>query len=247
MIITPIRSGKINEKDDIADILFSCLKEKIRYGDIIVFASKIVSLWQGRVSDLSLIEPSDYAIKLGKKYSLESEFTELVIREADHIVGGVDKAILTIKNNIFIANAGIDRSNAPGNHAILWPDKPFEAAHMLRKKIEKKFGIKAGVIIADSHCTPLRLGTSGIAIAYAGFCPVADERGRKDIFGRKLKITQRNIADSLAASAVLLMGEADEKMPFAIIRNSGVKIKETKKTNVIKPNDCIFSSLYPRL
>jgi coenzyme F420-0:L-glutamate ligase len=247
MIVIPIRSKRINKNEDILEIFASSLKKnKLKTGDIVVFASKIVSLWQGRVVKLSSIKPSKKAKKIAKKYSMEPEFAELVLREADHIFGGVKKALLTIKNNIFIANAGIDKSNAPDGYAILWPEKPFETADFLRRKIEEKFDVKIGLIIVDSHCTPLRLGTSGIALSFSGFEPVSDERGKKDIFGKKLKITYKNIADSLATSASFVMGESNEKTPFVIIRDSGVKIKENKKTISIKPKKCIFSPIYPK-
>ena len=45
---------------------------------------------------------------------------------------------------------------------------------------------------------PTRIGTTGIAIAVLGFEPVEDQRGKKDLFGKVLRVTFKAIADSLA-------------------------------------------------
>ena len=43
-------------------------------------------------------------------------------------------------------------------------------------------------------------------------------RGKEDIFHYRLKITQIAAADELAASASLLMGQADERIPVVHVR-----------------------------
>lgn len=79
-----------------------------------------------------------------------------------------------------------------------------------------------GVIISDSTCAPLREGVHGIAIGYAGFEGIEDCRSKKDIYGQKIHVTKRAVADGLADAALLVMGETDEKKPFALIRNAPV-------------------------
>jgi F420-0:gamma-glutamyl ligase len=155
--------------------------------------------------------------------------------------------MLTIKNNILIPTSGIDESNANGYY-ILWPKKPFECAKEIYDFIKKQFGLKAfGVIISDSHTTPLRTGIMGIGIAYYGFYPLRDYRNKKDIFKRKLKMSQTNIVDSLSASAVYAMGEGAEQTPIAIIEDVG-DIKFIEKTFKKDPlgidiDEDIYSSL----
>jgi F420-0:gamma-glutamyl ligase len=104
-----------------------------------------------------------------------------------------------------------------------------------------------GILISDSHCHPLRLGTSGIAIGWAGFEGVTDERGKKDLFKKKMHYTQMAVADCIASAANLLMGETDASIPFVIIR--GLKAQWTLKS--ASANDyfvgadvCIYRSLY---
>jgi F420-0:gamma-glutamyl ligase len=126
---------------------------------------------------------------------------------------------LTLKDNLLIPTSGIDESNANGYY-ILWPDQPFLAAKKLHQFVTKTHGLKKiGIIISDSRSNFLRFGVTGIAIGFYGFQPLKDYRGSKDIFDRTLKLSQNNIADSLAAAAVCQMGEGDEKTPIAIIEN----------------------------
>jgi F420-0:gamma-glutamyl ligase len=73
----------------------------------------------------------------------------------------------------------------------------------------------------------------GIAISFYGFNPLRNYVGKKDIFGRKLKMSQTNIADSLAATAVYTMGEGNEQSPIAIIEDAG---KISFNTNKNKHN-----------
>ena len=76
---------------------------------------------------------------------------------------------------------------------------------------------KIGGIITDSNILPLKWRAVGTAISHCGFKALYNYRSKKDIFGRKLSFSQINIADALAASAVLEMGEAGGKRPFCII------------------------------
>ncbi|MBI2638216.1 coenzyme F420-0:L-glutamate ligase [Candidatus Peregrinibacteria bacterium] len=225
-------------------------KEKISERDVLIISSKIVALSQGRVIELKTIRPSRRALKLQKiPYATGSEdprFIELILREADKVFPG--KMLTTLKNGMLIPAAGIDRSNIPDGFAILWPKNPWKTAQNLWKKMRSAFHIKKlGLVICDSHCQPLRWGTTGLALAWAGLNGVEDARGQKDIFGKKLQLTRKAVADNLASSALLVMGEAGEKTPFAIIRNAPVKFTyRPQRSNEIfvNPDECIFNGVY---
>lgn len=192
------------------DDLFSLLKESLfdlKEKSIIVFTSKIISIWQGRCLKMDLVKNKDSLIKKEADFYLERKKTLN------------NSCLLTIKNDLLIPSAGIDESNGWGYY-ILWPKNPFSAAKKIYQFIKKNYHLKKiGIIISDSHTIPMRRGTVGISIAHWGFEALKDYRGKKDIFGRKLKITQLNIADSLAAAATLVMGEGKEQTPIAIIEN----------------------------
>ena len=120
------------------------------------------------------------------------------------------------------------------------------SADNIRKEFKKKLNVDVGVIISDSHCVPLRTGTTGFALATSGFNAVIDERGKKDLFGKKIRITQRAVADGLASAAVVIMGETDERMPAVLIRNAPINLtnQPSKSSTYFLPNECLFSSIY---
>jgi coenzyme F420-0:L-glutamate ligase/coenzyme F420-1:gamma-L-glutamate ligase len=220
---------------------------QLENNDILAFASKIVAYSEGRLIRLADVEPSDKARKLATKFSLQPEFAELILREADVIYGGVEKAVLTLKSGIMTANAGIDNKNAPPGFVVLWPFNPREWARRTREDIRNKTGKRAGVLILDSGLIPLRTGTSGLALATAGFKPVRDTRGWKDIYGKPLVITRHAVADDLASAAHLLMGEAAEKTPIVLIREAPVDFDDAAygpKAMMMPLEECIFMSTF---
>jgi F420-0:gamma-glutamyl ligase len=94
--------------------------------------------------------------------------------------------------------------------------------------LQLKYGFNLGVVIADSRLMPTRIGTTGVAIACSGFSPVEDLRGKKDLFGNVLRVTQRAVADGLATMGIVIMGESDESRPAAIIRGAEVEWSNKK-------------------
>ncbi len=247
MQLFPIKTPLIQANDNLIEILISSIKElDLKDGDILVVSSKVIALTEGRIVNYKTVKPSEKAESLAKQYDLEPGFVELVLQEADKVFGGVKRAILTMKNNMFIANAGLDHSNAPEDHAILWPKNPSLSADNIRKEFKKRLNVSIGVIISDSHCSPLRTGTTGFALATSGFDAVVDERGKPDLFGKKMRITQRAVADGLASAAVVVMGETDEKIPAVLIRDTQIELtyQPSKSSTYFPPNECLFLSAY---
>jgi coenzyme F420-0:L-glutamate ligase len=196
----------------------------LKPGDIVAVTSKVVSYDEGCVVALAGLRPTKRAAALARRARLDPSFAKLVVDESDTVLGAVPGAIVTLKAGHLTANAGADQSNAPPGHAVVWPRNPWGSAERLRRLAAALARGPAGVVITDSHCEPLRLGTSGVALACAGFLPVEDVRGREDLFGHTMRITFRAVADGLASAAVLKMGEVDESTPAAILRDTGVPV-----------------------
>ncbi|MBI4133441.1 coenzyme F420-0:L-glutamate ligase [Candidatus Uhrbacteria bacterium] len=205
MMIEPVKTrALVPPQDDLLGAIRAALPAPGERS-IVAITSKVVSIWQGRCVPRDRVPDKD----------------ALIIREADkylprELVPG--KWLMhTIKNNLFIPTAGIDESNASG-HYILWPRDSKATARDLWQWLRASYHVRdIGVIITDSHTIPLRRGVLGISLAHYGFAPLRDYRGTVDIFGRKLVMTQSDIVDSLAAAAVLLMGEGAERTPLALI------------------------------
>jgi len=204
MHVEPIKTRIFNPpKDDLFKIFKSAIRS-IPEKSILAVTSKVVSIAEGRCVSGNGIGKED-----------------LIKREAEYYLPRVhvpgEFVTHTIKNNLVVASAGIDASNAAGYY-ILWPKDSYASARTIHAWIQKTYGVSdVGVLITDSHSIPFRRGVIGSALGYYGFLPLKDYRGKKDIFGRELIMTMTNIPDSLAVSAVVVMGEGNETTPVSLI------------------------------
>jgi len=171
-------------------------------GDILVITSKIVALSEGRVGKIE-------------------DKRKLIFKESKRVIE-TPWAFLTLTSDGWGINAGIDEANMK-DKIVLLPKDPHKTAELLKKNLKRLYSLKkVGVIITDTRSVPLRVGTVGRAIGYSGFKPIKSYIGKKDLFGRKSRVTQSNLVDALAASAVVVMGEGSEQTPVAIIKDAPV-------------------------
>lgn len=232
MQLIPLKTRLIEPNDDLLTIFTESLKKKRvkpQNGDIWVIASKVLAVSQGRIVSAK-----------NKK-----EENQIAKQEADHWLGGKPYHF-SVKEGILIPRSGVDASNIGRNKLVLWPKDLWGSTRKIWQQAKKQFKLqKFGIVLTDSTCRPLRHGVSNIALAWAGFEGIADARGQKDLFGKKLKVTRRAVADSLAASAGVLTGEGNEKMPFVLVRDAPVKFTDKeKKPRKFQPKDCLFAPVY---
>ncbi|MDE8653495.1 coenzyme F420-0:L-glutamate ligase [Novosphingobium album (ex Liu et al. 2023)] len=197
--------------------------EVLRPGDVCVIAQKIVSKCEGRRVALADVAVGAEARALAAKTSREAALLQLILDESSEILRATPAAVIARhRTGHVLANAGIDASNVEGGDAgsvLLWPVDPDASARAIRAGIGEVAGVRPAVVIADSMGRAWRIGTVGTAIGCAGIAAVEDRRGTgQDLFGRTLQATVIAIADSLAATAALVMGEGDEGTPVAILR-----------------------------
>ncbi len=238
-----VSTGIINPGDDIVSVLITALSGtnySLLEGDIIVIAESALATAEGRLINLGEVAPSREAITLADKFGLDPREVEVIIQESDSIVGGITGFLLCMKNGTLLPNAGVDASNAPPGYLVPLPRDPDASADRIRKEILARCGINTGVIVADSRTHAMRVGCSGVAIGCAGMPSVIDDRGRSDLFGRKLLVTKRALADNIATAAELVMGEADECIPIAIIRGLGLPMTDEVGIDAIAAEECLF-------
>lgn len=212
LFVQPIRTRIFKVGDKLSDFVKEHVDPKwIREGMVVVITSKVVSLAENQ---------------LVKKSSINKK--ELIQAEADHNFGEIGYGCyLTIKHGLFIASAGIDESNSENEEYILYPKDPFQSAKDLWSDLRQAWNLKhLGVLMTDSHTTPLRRGVTGISLAHWGFQGVRNMIGQEDLFGRRLQMTTINVADGLAAAATLMMGEGNECRPLAILRSDEIEFTE---------------------
>lgn len=239
-----LKTGLISAGDDLLKHL-SCAWERcgcgtVCRGDILVIAESAVAMAEGREVRLNEVTPGNEAQDLASRYGMDPRVVEVVLRESDWVVGGIPGFLLCMKNGTLLPNAGVDQSNAPLGSIIPLPLDPDGSAEQLRNQIQKVYGVDVAVIVADSRTHAMRLGCAGVAIGCAGMASVIDERGRKDLFGRELYVTRRAVADCIASAAELVMGEADESTPAALIRGLDLPMIAERGVASIDASECLF-------
>mgnify|MGYP006267483249 CR=1 FL=1 len=113
------------------------------------------------------------------------------------------------------------------------PKNPDRTARLIRKRIRKLTGKDVAVIISDTHGRPFREGEINVAVGVAGFTPIRDRRGETDLFGYVLRVKRTAVADELASAAELVIGQAKEGIPAAIIRGYSYPKSEKAKAKML--------------
>jgi len=200
--------------------------ESLADDDIVVVAQKIVSKAEGRLVRLIDVEPSGWASELAAQTARDPFVMQLIIDESSELLRTTEAAVIARhRTGHVLANAGIDASNVEGGEddvVLLWPLDPDASARAIRAELHALTGARPAVVIADSMGRAWRTGTVGTAIGCAGLTVLDDQRGREqDLFGRTLQATVIAVADSIAATASLAMGEGAQGTPALILRGGG--------------------------
>ncbi len=237
----------IQPGDVLAEVIWKGLRgENIELcdGDILVLAQKIVSKAENRLVNLAEISPSIKALEIAALAEKDPRFIELVLRESREVLRVRPGTVIVEHRLGFVcANAGIDHSNVrgaggdPADWVLLLPEDPDASAAALRRKLEELSGRRVGLMIIDSHGRAWRLGTVGVAIGFSGLPGLVDLRGKPDLFGYQLRVTQVAAVDELAASASLVMGQADEGVPAVHVRGFPFPLREGNIQELIRPKD----------
>lgn len=209
--------------------------------DILVVAQKIVSKSENRYRRLASITPGEEARDFAARCQKDPRFIQAVLDETERVIRcspGV--FIVRHRRGYCLANAGIDQSNidpVDDDVVLLLPEDPDASARQLRSEIRQLAGADVGIVISDSFGRPWRLGTTGVCIGCAGVLPIHDQRGQKDLYGRTLQVTQPAIGDEIAAAASLVMGEANEGRPLALLRGLSVIPGNPPATDLIRASN----------
>jgi coenzyme F420-0:L-glutamate ligase/coenzyme F420-1:gamma-L-glutamate ligase len=229
--------------DNIAELICSAAEVQgvtLQDEDILVVTHCIVSRAEGNIVDLDTVAPSEFARRIASEYGKDPALVETVLRESKRIVRmGGGNLITETRHGFICANSGVDRSNVLGDRNVaLLPKDPDSSADTIRQEVKRLTGSDVAVIISDTHGRPLRMGEINVAIGLAGMKPIRDRRGEKDLFGYVLTVKQTAIADELSSAAELVIGQASEGIPAAIIRGYKYpKSEDSSATQLVRPNE----------
>jgi coenzyme F420-0:L-glutamate ligase / coenzyme F420-1:gamma-L-glutamate ligase len=245
LTLTPIQKIPLIKKgDNLPNIIWDALlinQIKLIDNDILVITQKVISKAEGRSVNLSEVHISEKAREISKISNKNPHLIELILQESNEVLRVTSNHIIVEHRLGFVcANAGIDHSNVdsetgnPKDSYLLLPKNPDSSAQQIKKDLEIKSGVKIGILIIDSHGRAWRNGIIGTAIGIAGMPGLIDFRGKKDIFGYKLRITQIAAADELASAASLIMGQADEKLPIVHVRGFPYPLRKSSIKELIR-------------
>jgi coenzyme F420-0:L-glutamate ligase/coenzyme F420-1:gamma-L-glutamate ligase len=214
--------GEIVPGDDLpAIVLDAAARSGVTFldGDVVVVTHKVVSKAEGRlVATVS-----------------EEDHRAVVLAEATEVLRRRGSMVIAVTRHGFVcANAGVDRSNVPGDAVVLLPIDPDRSAHTLRTRWERATGARLAVVVSDTFGRPWRRGLTDVAIGVSGIDPILDLRGAPDATGRELEVTEIAVVDEIAAAADLVMGK-DRGIPVAVVRGLEWVRGDGRAVDLVRP------------
>jgi coenzyme F420-0:L-glutamate ligase/coenzyme F420-1:gamma-L-glutamate ligase len=233
----------IKKGDNLGQLIVETAKKQntpIQEKDVIVVTHVAVSKAEGNIINLDQVTPSERAKEIAQKINKDPAMVEVILQETKDIVRiGQNSIITETKSGVICANAGVDRSNVSGDRNVVpLPKNPNASAQNIRQEIKRLTGANVAVIVSDTHGRPFRMGEINVTVGVAGIKPIRDRRGEKDLFGYVLRIKQTAIADELSSAAELVIGQANEGIPAAIIRGYKYQTAENASaTELTRPKE----------
>jgi coenzyme F420-0:L-glutamate ligase/coenzyme F420-1:gamma-L-glutamate ligase len=215
--------------DEISDLILSTLRKsdtELIQGDIIVVTHSIVSIAEGKLYPLDQVKVTERASEIAERIGHCEERVEVALLEASEVMREDSVLITKTKHGLVTDFSGVDESNAPPDTFVALPNDSDESAKGISDALSKSAGFNVPVIISDTQGRPWRKGAVNVAIGVAGMSPFIHNAGKEDIYGKELRGSLVCIADQLASSAELVMGQADEGVPAVILR--GVEFDDDK-------------------
>jgi coenzyme F420-0:L-glutamate ligase / coenzyme F420-1:gamma-L-glutamate ligase len=242
--LTPIPDiPLVRPGDDLAALIIAACERSAlapAAGDVVVVAQKVVSKAEGRYVDLAPVRPSARAQELAAQVGKEARLVEVILQESRRVVRH-RPGVLIVEHRLgfVMANAGVDHSNVDpqmgAEPVLLLPRDPDASAAGLRDRLAAHFHAQLAVVITDSFGRAWRRGTVGVALGAAGLPSLLDLRGKPDLFGHALRVTQTGFADEIAGAASLVMGQADEARPVVLLRGLAWAGADAPAATLIRP------------
>ncbi|MBE3074007.1 MAG: coenzyme F420-0:L-glutamate ligase [Actinobacteria bacterium] len=228
--LTPLLGfPEVRRGDDLVKLVLKALQDnriELDDGDVLVVSSKIASKAMG------------LSAPLAERDDVVAAQTVRVVAERITPLG-ITSIVETVAGPVMAA-AGVDASNTADDSIVLvLPDDPDAVAAGIRVGVrtvwEARCGnhLRLGVVLSDTAGRPWRIGQTDFALGAAGIQVVDDLRGSTDADGRLLWVTERCVADEIAAAADLVKGKT-AGVPVAHIRGLGQYVHDGESTSDAK-------------
>lgn len=200
--------------DDLARAITDVLMRtgtELADGDIVVVASKAVSVAEKRYVDLAGVTPGPEAVELAARTGKPAEITQLILENSTQHYLATERGPIIARHPLGhqLTSAGIDRAGAAG--AWLLPADPDASARALRDALSAQTGATVAVVIADSDGRADRRGATAVSVGAAGVSPlrVTEHDGRRQ---------EETFTDLIAAAAGIILGQRGRGAPVAVLR-----------------------------
>ncbi|MFI8281385.1 coenzyme F420-0:L-glutamate ligase [Streptomyces sp. NPDC085929] len=206
--------GELRPGDDlsyaIADVL-TRTRTTLHGGDIVVVASKVVSIAEKRYVDLTRVIPSPDAVDIAARTGEPAEMVQLMLENSTRYFLVTERGPIIAWHTLGfqLVLAGINRAGTDG--AWLLPRDPDASAVALRNALIRSTGVEVAVVIADSDGRADRRGTTVISIGAAGITPLrtTEYKGKRE---------EETLTDMIAAAAGIVLGQRGRGVPVAVLR-----------------------------
>lgn len=239
--IIPILGFPIVEiGSDIVQLILDAIKKGnvvIKRGDIIVVSHTIVSIAEKSVVESKKINVTSRAKRVALSTQQKPQKVQVALDEASDILIEDVVLITRTSHGIITDMSGVDESNAPPGYYVTLPESPDASANRISKALSEEFGFRIPVIITDTQGRPWRRGAVNLAIGIAAMSPFTENAGKRDLYGRKLRSSLICLADEIAAAAELVIGQADEGIPVAIVRGISPTKDNGSANQIIRDKD----------
>ncbi|GAB3598925.1 hypothetical protein GCM10027446_30200 [Angustibacter peucedani] len=197
---------EVSAGTDLAAVLLAAVTaagRSLETGDVLVVSSKVVSKALGLVAETA------------DRDAVVAEQTVRVVAER-RTPRGLSQVVESAAGPVMAA-AGVDASNTAPGTVLTLPADPDAEARALRRALRAAGAPVVAVVVSDTAGRAWRRGQSDLALGCAGLDVVEDLRGTTDASGQVLEVTERAVADEVAAAADLVKGKASG-IPAALVR-----------------------------
>ncbi len=198
----------------------------LRYRDVVVVTSKVVSKCEGRL----VPAPPDAEER-------DALRRKLVDDEAVRVLARKGRTLITENRlGLIQAAAGVDGSNVGRDELALLPVDPDASAAALRGGLRERLGVDVAVVVTDTMGRAWRNGQIDAAVGSAGLAVLRGYAGAVDRHGNELLVTEVAIADEVAAAADLVKGKLTGT-PVAVVRGLNVADDGTTARDLLRPGE----------
>ncbi|MGC4949050.1 coenzyme F420-0:L-glutamate ligase [Streptomyces sp. DT224] len=208
---------EVRPGDDVASAITDVLSRTgttLLDGDVVVVASKVVSIAEKRYVDLADVTPSAEALDLSARTGKPAAVVQLILDHSTEHFLATERGPIIARHHLghVLTSAGIDRAGDEG--AWLLPVDPDASARALRDALVAHTGADVAVVIADSDGRADRRGATCISIGAAGVAPLrlTEHDGKRQ---------EETFTDMVAAAAGIILGQRGRGVPAAVLRGVG--------------------------